>query len=503
VYRPRTEPMRHQALALERIAARPTHPSRADVFALQMEMGTGKTWVVLTEWGTRASAGDLDALLVLAPAGSYRNWFDRPEVAGEWSQHLDPEFAARTPWAAWVSGGGVAATRRVEAVLAARGPRALFMNIEALSSVERARAVAREFLETSRAPMMVIDESTTIRSPDAARTEAVIALGERAAARRIMTGLIAPRAPLDLYTQFQFLDWRILGHRSFYSFRERYAVMKRVDFKQVIRGKDGTERKAPPRPIIVGYRRSEELHALTAPYSYRVLKEQCLDLAPKTYAVREVEPTPQQAKAYQDLLRRATTELESGAHVTATHILTGILRRHQVLCGHVVDEEGRLHDIPDRRVAALSEVLAEHGGKAIVWVTYTHTLDKVRAALEREYGRGSTAAFHGGNRSTRHEDEARFLGDPRCRFMVATQSAGGRGNNWTVADLVVYYANSPDLEHRMQSEDRAHRRGQTRPVTYVDLMVRGTVDEKFVTMLRKKLDIASSIQGDARREWLI
>jgi Superfamily II DNA/RNA helicases, SNF2 family len=109
----------------------------------------------------------------------------------------------------------------------------------------------------------------------------------------------------------------------------------------------------------------------------------------------------------------------------------------------------------------------------------------------------------GGNRATRHEDDARFLTDPECRVMIATPAAGGRGNTWVVADLVVYYANSHDLEHRIQSEDRAHRGGQTRTVTYVDLMALGTIDEKIVSALRRKIDIAAAVAGDGYREWLI
>jgi len=113
------------------------------------------------------------------------------------------------------------------------------------------------------------------------------------------------------------------------------------------------------------------------------------------------------------------------------------------------------------------------------------------------------AQFWGGNTATRGEDERRWLGDRECRFMVASQGAGARGNTWIKGSLVVYYANGSDLELRLNSEDRAHRAGLEHSVTYVDLMTRGTVDEKMIKSFRKKLDMATVINGDTYREWLI
>ena len=144
-----------------------------------------------------------------------------------------------------------------------------------------------------------------------------------------------------------------------------------------------------------------------------------------------------------------------------------------------------------------------HRDKAIIWVPWRHAHAKVVNAIRTSFGPQSVAQFHGGNRAERSEEEKRFLMDPDCRFMVATQGAGMRGNNWVVANLVVYYANNYDLEQRDQSEDRAHRKGQTERVTYVDLIAPGTNDEKIVKNLRKKIDLSTMINGEGMREWLI
>jgi SNF2 family DNA or RNA helicase len=255
---------------------------------------------------------------------------------------------------------------------------------------------------------------------------------------------------------------------------------------------------------VVGFRNLEQLWGKIEPWCYRVLKEDCLDLPPKVFTTRDVTLTDAQKKAYAELKEFATTQLESLEHVSATSVITQILRLHQLLCGHLVDEQGEVHDVPERRTATLLDVLSQHDGKAIIWVSYDHTVHKLRRALAAEYkSEGVVAAFWGGNRSTRLEDETRFKTDPHCRFLIATPGAGGVGNNWTAADLVIYYSNTYDLELRAQSEDRAHRFGQDRHVTYVDLVVRDSVDEKILQALRKKIDLNLQITGDTWREWVI
>ena len=349
--------------------------------------------------------------------------------------------------------------------------------------------------------MMAIDESTVVRNEKAIRTKVVMQLKAYADLRRILTGLVSPRSPLDLYTQFDFLDWRILGHESIVTFKRRYCVLEST-LIPVGRDKDS---KVKWRRIetIVAYRNLEELQKKIEPYSYRVLKKDCLDLPPKIYLRREVELTEQQKQLYNDLVLFSTAELNAAAHVTTNMVITKLLRLHQIVCGHVVDEEGKEHDVNSNRISELMELLSDHSGKAIIWSNYRREIDKIVAALEKEYGEGSVAQFHGGNNKTRLKDETRFLTDPACRFMISTQSSGGRGNTWVNASLVVYFSNSYDLEMRMQSEDRCHRDGLKHSVTYVDLVAARTVDEKILKALRKKLDMTTLISGERWREWVV
>lgn len=512
-YVPRTKPRAHQDKARDL-----TRGKR--LFAYLCEMGTGKSKMVLDEWGERVMEGKAHDLLILAPAGSYLNWIvdkDGDLQPSEVRKHLSSDLFRAVRVAAWVSGAGVIAKERLKRFLAspslsgtpsiAKGgpgfrPRILAVNIEALSRGEGAIAACRAFLDVpGRRSMMIVDESTAIKNDKAQRTKAIMALRELADLRRILTGMIAPRSPVDLYSQFEFLDWRILGHESIYTFKRHYCVLEEL---RVYAGLDG---KSKPKfrkiDVIVGYRNLPELQKKIAPYSYRVLKSECLDLPPKIYLQREVMLTEEQRRVYDELVLFSTTELRQAVNITTTMVITKMLRLHQIVCGHTVDEEGNMHEVKSNRIEALLEVIEEHGAKVVIWCNYRHEIEKIVAALEKEYGKGTVAQFHGGNKSTRGKDEANYLSNPLCRFMVSSQSAGGRGNTWVNANLVIYFANSYDLELRMQSEDRSHRDGLKHSVTYVDLVAPKTVDEKILKVLRKKLNMTTLISGENYREWII
>lgn len=488
--------MRQQVLAIEAASRAPDHPVGEDVFAFLMDMGTGKSKVVLDEWGQMATSGGPEDLLVFGPAASYKNWFiDKSELnRSEINTHVDPAFRERMLVAGWMSGGGAENKKLLEYMLRTREknrPRALFVNIEAMSTVDKAIDLCREFV-SQRFCYVAVDESTTIKSHSSSRYKSVSKIGDEAAVKRILTGLLTPQGPMDAYAQMNFLHWKILGYKSFYPFRSRYAVLRKME--------SGGRRF----DVVVGYQNQEELTEKIGRYSYRVLKADCLDLEPKQYLPpREVQQTPEQVRICKELKTQASTQLASGDHASAQHAMTLVMMMHQVNCGIIKDENGNEHEVPTRRYDALVEVLQEHSGKAVVWVPYRRALANVVERLKKEFGKNCVAQFHGGNKNWRGEDEKRFLSDPECRYMVSTQAAGMRGNTWVVADLNVYFANTHDLEHRDQSEDRTHRKGQKRTVSYIDLVCPGTVDVKILTALRKKIDIATAIQQEGYRKWVI
>jgi hypothetical protein len=341
-----------------------------------------------------------------------------------------------------------------------------------------------------------VHNSTRIKNKSK-RTDFVIkAIKPKATYRRILSGLVAPRAPLDLFYQYNFLDSKILGWNSWYAFRAHVAYMKQQWFggrSVMLIDKDQGNNGYKPEAI-------KELQKLTAPHSYRV---EFRPKVPTTYSIREVEMTKEQIKAYKEMKEFATTMLANEAHVTATVVIAQIMKLHQILCGHVKDEEGVEHLIPENKTAELLDLLDDYGGKAIIWCSYDVDVKKVVEALTEEYGKGSVARFWGGNTKTRDAEEKLFKEDPNCRFMVATPDSGGMGRTWDIADLAVYYSSRDNLEHRDQSEQRTMGRDKARGVDVVDLICPGTVETKILEALRNKINMATAINGDTWREWVM
>ena len=148
-------------------------------------------------------------------------------------------------------------------------------------------------------------------------------------------------------------------------------------------------------------------------------------------------------------------------------------------------------------------ILEETEGKAIIWANYQKDMTQILNNINKEYGPGSVVDYYGLTPQEDRQDNIRkFQSDPKCRFLVGTPSTGGYGITLTAANTVIYYSNGYDLEKRLQSEDRAHRIGQKKTVTYVDLICEDTVDEKIVKALRDKINIAAEVLGEELRAWI-
>ena len=144
-------------------------------------------------------------------------------------------------------------------------------------------------------------------------------------------------------------------------------------------------------------------------------------------------------------------------------------------------------------------------GKVIIWANYRHDIKSIVKLLQKTYGFESVAAYFGDTPSEERQEIITRFQDPdsELKYFVGNTQTGGYGITLTAAQNVVYYSNNFDLEKRLQSEDRAHRIGQTNKVTYVDLVAKDTVDEKIVKALRNKLNLAQEVLGDEKwKEWI-
>ena len=473
----RNKPYQHQEAFLSRYWDR-------DEAALFADMGTGKTFMIINNFCMLYDQGKINAVLILAPKGVYRNWTNI-----EIPKHLPAHIVCRT--AVWTPSPRKAEQALLEALFdVTEDLKVLVMNIEALST-ERGFKYAQRFLMFHKA-FAAVDESTAIKTPSARRAKNAVKLGKQALYRRIMTGSPITRNPMDLYQQCAFLSEDVLGHSSYYTFQARYAVL--------------VERRMPSHSFkqIVGFRHLDELKEKLDVFSYRVTKEQCLDLPDKVFCRREVELTDEQGKAYMDMKQLALSMFDEGM-MTTTNALTQLMRLHQIVCGHVKLDDGTLKWLPNNRITELLNIIEETEGKLIIWANYRADIENIRLTLQKAYGMDSVGAYYGDTKDDERESlVTRFqdLDDP-LRFFIGNPSTAGYGLTLTAAHVVVYYSNSFDLGHRWQSEDRAHRIGQTNKVTYIDLISPKTVDEHIVKALRDKINISGQVMGGDIKAWLL
>ena len=471
----KTQPYEHQRIALERSYDKIN-------YAYFMEMGCGKSKVLIDNMAWLYENKKIDTAIVVAPKGVYRNW-QTSEIPAHLHDDIEREVYV------WNPNPNKTQKEHLVSGIKERGKlRILLVNVEGFATT-KLKAFVEKFVRDSTF-LLAVDESTTIKNPKAKRTKALVALGKAASYRRILTGSPVTKSPMDLYAQCGFMDKALLGFESFYSFQGRYAITR----TQRMGGHSFQQ--------IVGYRNLDELSTKLEKFSYRVTKDEALDLPDKIYTVRHVSLTDDQIKHYMSLKNAAIALLDDGDLVSAPAVMTQLLRLQQVLCGHLMTDDGDLVEIKTRRIDALLETIEEMSGKVIIWSRFRYDIRNIEAALKKAYGSDSTVNYYG---DTSDEDRQKAIQDFQfgdARFFVANPQTAGYGLTLTAATNVIYYANDFNLETRVQSEDRCHRIGQKNTVTYVDFVSKGTVDEHIVKTLRAKIDLSAKTLGEEARQWL-
>ena len=475
-YKFKTKPYAHQLTALEKSWDKTE-------YGYFMEMGTGKSKVLVDNMAMLYDKGKINGAIIIAPKGVYRNWYSQ-EIPNHLASHIQPTMVL------WTALTSKTKDKEYQSLFeTGHDLHILIMNVEALST-KKGLEFASKFMRCHET-MLAIDESTTIKNPSAKRTKSILALGKAAKYRRILTGSPVTKSPLDLFTQCGFLNSYLLGYDSFYAFRNRYANMIDRNF--------GGRRVQ----LIGSYKRLDELAEKLKTFSYRVLKEDCLDLPEKVYIRREVDLTDEQSKAYSTMKSAALASLK-GKMATAPHVLTQMMRLHQITCGHLKNDDGTITEIKNNRLRELINLLDEVEGKVIIWANYVHDIEHIVKEISNEFGEDSIVQYYGAISSEQRQENIVKFQDPnsKARFFIGNPQTGGYGITLTCANTVVYYSNGYDLEKRLQSEDRAHRIGQEKSVTYVDFIAPKTVDEKIVKALRSKMNIANTIMDEDWREWI-
>ena len=476
-YKFKTKPYGHQLDALEA-------SWNKEVFAYFMEMGTGKSKVLLDNAAILYDKGEINALLLIAPKGVYKNWYDS-EIPTHLPDHVDTNIVL------WKTSDKSKKQQSLLNTLFKPGSHLniLIMNVESFSS-GNGSDFAYKFLASHPKSMVAIDEATTIKTPTSNRTKNILSLSKHCKYRRILTGSPVTKSPLDLYSQCQFLDPWLLGHESYTTFKARYSICKKIQ----VNGRQVE--------IGVGYRNLGELSEKIKSFSKRILKEDCLDLPEKSYVKHYVELTKEQQKVYQQMKKEAIAFLDGKMQSSAT-VMTQLMRLHQITCGHFTSDDGTIKDLPCQRLNELMDILEKIEGKTIIWSHYTHDVKRIIKEIKRVYGDDSVVDYYGQtDTDSRSKNIKKFQTDDKCRFFVGTTHTGGYGITLTAGSNMIYFSNGYDLEKRQQSEARIDRIGQTKKMTYIDIMTQDTVDERIVKALRNKVNIANTIMDEGFKEWI-
>lgn len=444
-------------------------------FAYFLEMGTGKTKVAIDNIAYLYQEKLITTAIVIAPNSVYKNWIKEIETHSPvtdytmfvWKDDNEINYQAD----------------KLNYVL---------MNVEALSHKNGFDFLTKLVINTGQKAIMIVDESTTIKNDKAKRSKNICKLSPHVKYKRILTGSPVTKSPLDLYQQCAFLSKDLLGYPSFVAFRARYAVMKQINM-------------GPNRVVLIPqyYTNLDELEAKIKKFSFRVRKIDCLDLPEKIYQQRYVNLTKEQIKVYEDLRKYARSIIED-KEVSFANKLTEILKLHQVCNGYLKTDDGEIVPFDnDPKLEELLSIIEESDGKFIIWANYIHNIKTIVKTLRKEYGDESVVSIYGEiTTENRKKAVEEFQGNDKVRFFVGNPSTGGYGLTLTAASYVVYYSNNYNLEVREQSEDRAHRIGQTKSVTYIDLIIDKTIDSHIISALKRKIKISAETMGEEIKNWI-
>lgn len=442
-------------------------------FGELFEMGCGKTLTTIAVAGALYNLGKIDRVLVVAPTS----------VCSVWPHDLN-QFAA-FPWEARVLLGDK--KKRLKALNELKNWPFKALRIAVINYESTHRDGIFEALAAYRPDLIVCDESQRIKNPSAAQSKALHKLGDAAPFRMILSGTPVQNNAVDLYSQYRFLDPAVYG-ANFYAFKNRYCIMGGYGQHQ-----------------IVGYRNMDELVEKEHSIAYRVTKEECLDLPQQTFINRYVQFTDAEQAIYEQLRKSSFLELETGENVTATTILTMYLRLMQLTGGFLTaDESTRPKQVNTAKLDALADIVDDYvvdaGKKLVIFARFRAEIAAIENLLRlRKIQYGSI--YGDVPMEERGKIVEDFQTNPDTKVFVAQIQTAGLGITLHAASTAVFYSYDYNYANYAQALARIHRIGQRLPVTYIHLVVDGSIDEKILAALENKEDMAKTVV-DSWREVL-
>lgn len=474
--------------------------------AIFWEQGTGKSKLIIDTACRLFLEGYIDCIVVIAPKGVHRNW-----VSDELPTHMWDNLPYKALF--WKGGYTKTEQNQLAQLHAFSGLKFLTVNYQAVYDrkkprstkklVSKAKIMLKNFLSTRS--LLVLDESTAVKTPGSKTSRTIWALSDRCDRKRIMSGQPVTKHPLDLFSQFRILDINILGYKTYTEFKHRYALVLKMDNYEIIKE----------------FKNLSEMKENYDPYMTRVLKKDCLDLPEKLPPInRYFELTPKQHRHYEELAETFLTELDTpctvcrGDRVTKTGAIckscsgTGTiinaqlavvrrLRFQQITCGFVRDDNKIDHSLcdPNPRIQLLKQCLKENDSHGIIWAWQHYDLEAISQLL-----RAMKISYveYSGRRNDEQKAEAKiqFQNKGAVRILLASQASAYSGHTFHRAEFNIYYSQTDNGEHRWQSEDRSHRAGLKHPVSYVDFYSDKPIEKAIMVNLIRKKEYNELMMGD-------
>ena len=318
-------------------------------FGLLFEMGCGKTLTAIMIAGTAYQMGKVEKVLVVAPTSVCSVW---PKDFADFA-----DFKAN-----------------IKVLLGDKNRRLKLLNdldnfpfkalkVAVINYESTWREGIFDALYEWNADMIICDESQRIKSHDAEQSKAMHKLGDQAKYKLILSGTPVQNNAIDLYSQYRFLDPTIFG-TNFYQFRNRYAIMGGFNRHQ-----------------IVGYKDLDQLIQKEHSIAYRVTKDEALDLPEQTFLQRYITMSAKEKNIYDRIKRESFAELESGGQISATTVLTKLLRLQQFTGGFLVaDGEEKPELVSKGKLNALEEIVDDYvvdaGKKLVIFARFRPEIDR-------------------------------------------------------------------------------------------------------------------------------
>lgn len=442
-------------------------------FGLLFEMGCGKTLTAIAIAGAGYQMGKVERLLIVAPTSVVAVW---PKELQEYAKF---KYTCKT-----LLGEKKQRLKQIDDLI--KFPfKALKVAVINYESTWRPEIL--EKLKEFDADMVIADESQQIKTYDAAQSKAMHELGDQARYKLILSGTPVQTAAIDIWSQYRFLDKSVFGD-NFFKFRGRYAIM----------GGYGNKK-------IVGYKDLEGLIKKEHSIAFRVTKDEALDLPEQTFETRKIQFSQKEKNLYERIKKDSYAELDGGGHITATTVLTRLLRLQQLAGGFLVQDDAQKPQLVSRaKLDALADIIEDYvigSGKKLV--IFARFIAEVKAIMElagkvlpKEL---KQVAIYG---DIKKEDRGgivkQFQEDPNTVLFIGQIDTAGTGITLTAADTCVYYSKNFNYATYSQSLSRIHRIGQRNCCTYIDLEIEGTIDELISKALSRKEDMAKTVVDNWR-----